>query len=142
MSTRIFVGGFSYRVRERDIERFCDRYGRIREISMKNKYAFVEFEDYRDADDAVYELNGKSLLGERVTVEIAKGIDRSQERGGRRGYGGGGGGPPPRRGWGRDRDDRFGPPTRSDHRLIVENLSSRVSWQVISSCINILVQVT
>lgn len=51
----------------------------------------------------MYELNGKSLLGERVTVEIAKGIDRSQDRGGRRGYGGGGGGggraPPPRR-WG------------------------------------------
>lgn len=41
MSTRIFIGGFSYRVRERDIERFCDRYGKIREISMKNKYAFV-----------------------------------------------------------------------------------------------------
>ncbi|KAI5734759.1 hypothetical protein M8J77_010206 [Diaphorina citri] len=127
MSTRIFIGGFSYRVRERDIERFCDRYGKIREISMKNKYAFVEFEDYRDADDAVYELNGKSLLGERVTVEIAKGIDRSQERG-RRGYGSYRA-PPPRRGWGHDRDDRYGPPTRSDHRLIVENLSSRVSWQ-------------
>lgn len=26
---------------------------------------FQEFEDYRDADDAVYELNGKELLGER-----------------------------------------------------------------------------
>lgn len=24
-----------------------------------------EFDDYRDADDAVYELNGKELLGER-----------------------------------------------------------------------------
>ena len=24
-----------------------------------------EFDDYRDADDAVYELNGKELCGER-----------------------------------------------------------------------------
>lgn len=132
MGTRIFIGGFSYRVRERDLERFCEKYGKIREISMKTKYAFVEFEDYRDADDAVYELNGKSLLGERVTVEIAKGIDRSLERNRSRGYNSYSRPPPPRRGWGsshNDRDDRFGPPTRSDHRLIVENLSSRVSWQ-------------
>lgn len=28
-------------------------------------YLFQEFDDYRDADDAVYELNGKELLGER-----------------------------------------------------------------------------
>lgn len=27
--------------------------------------AWQEFEDYRDADDAVYELNGKELCGER-----------------------------------------------------------------------------
>ena len=26
---------------------------------------FQEFEDYRDADDAVYELNGKELCSER-----------------------------------------------------------------------------
>jgi len=25
-----------------------------------------EFDDYRDADDAVYEMNGKELLGERL----------------------------------------------------------------------------
>ena len=51
------------------------------------RYGFVEFEDNRDADDAVYELNGKELCGERVTVEHARGPRRDRD-----GYGGGGGG--------------------------------------------------
>ncbi len=28
-------------------------------------YVLQDFEDYRDADDAVYDLNGKDLMGER-----------------------------------------------------------------------------
>ncbi|XP_018330393.1 serine-arginine protein 55 isoform X2 [Agrilus planipennis] len=131
MGTRVFVGGLTYRVRERDIEKFFRKYGRIKEVAMKNGFAFVEFDDYRDADDAVYELNGKELLGERVSVERARGTPRGadQWRGSGRGYG------PPR---GRNRDnrdsdvrhnDRYGPPTRTEYRLIVENLSTRVSWQ-------------
>ena len=50
-------------------------------------YGFVEFEDNRDADDAVYELNGKELCGERVIIEHARGPRRDGY-----GYGGGGGG--------------------------------------------------
>uniref|UniRef100_A0A8B9VJ16 RRM domain-containing protein n=1 Tax=Anas zonorhyncha TaxID=75864 RepID=A0A8B9VJ16_9AVES len=73
-------------------------------------YGFVEFDDLRDADDAVYELNGKDLCGERVIVEHA--------RGPRRGYG-----------YRRSGRDKYGPPTRTEYRLIVENLSSRCSWQ-------------
>lgn len=65
MATRVYVGGLSYRARERDVERFFRRYGRIREISLKNGYGFVEFDDYRDADDACYELNGKDFMGDR-----------------------------------------------------------------------------
>ena len=30
-------------------------------------FSLQEFEDYRDADDAVYELNGKDLCGERYS---------------------------------------------------------------------------
>merc|ERR1711962_1151036 len=147
MSTRVYVGGLNHRSREKDIERFFRKFGRIREISLKkNGFCFVEFDDYRDADDACYEMNGRDLLGDRVTVEIARGTPhgRDREKWGTGGGDGGGGrdrGRDSRRddrgGGGRDRGgrdrpvwlDKYGPPTRTDYRVIVENLSSRVSWQ-------------
>jgi len=39
--TRVYVGRISYDVRERDIEKFFKGYGRIREILMKDGFAFV-----------------------------------------------------------------------------------------------------
>lgn len=110
MTTRVFVGRLNYDVRERDMERFFRGYGRIEDIVLKNGFGFVDFDDYRDAEDAVRELNGKKLMGERVTVELARGMRRGPpdyERGPR----------------------RFGPPTRTNYQLLVENLSSSVSWQ-------------
>jgi len=84
--------------------------------------------------------NGRDLLGERVSVEIARGTPHGRDR--EKWGGGRGGGRDDRRGGGRDdrrgRDggrnrpvwlDKYGPPTRTDFRVVVENLSSRVSWQ-------------
>ena len=71
-SCRVFVGRLSYRARESDVERFFRGFGKIREINLKNGYGFVEFDDPRDADDAVYEMNNRDLCGERVTVEHAR----------------------------------------------------------------------
>jgi len=139
MGTRVYIGGLPYRVKERDIERFFRGYGKLREVLIKNGYGFVEFEDYRDADDAVYELNGKELCGERVSIEHARGSGRrGQERGDRgdrgghdrghdRGHSGSGGSR--RSQWSDNPPPRYGPPTRTDYRLVVENLSTRVSWQ-------------
>ena len=62
---RVHLGNLSDDARERDVERFFKGYGRIREISLKNGYGFVEFDDYRDADDAVHDLDGKDLAGMR-----------------------------------------------------------------------------
>uniref|UniRef100_A0A667ZTB5 Serine/arginine-rich splicing factor 5 n=1 Tax=Myripristis murdjan TaxID=586833 RepID=A0A667ZTB5_9TELE len=122
---RVFIGRLSPHARERDVEKFFKGYGRIREINLKNGFGFVEFDDHRDADDAVYELNGKELCSERVTIEHARS---------RRGRGGGPGMGrfSPRFGsyrQSRSSGSRYGPPMRTEHRLIVENLSSRISWQ-------------
>uniref|UniRef100_A0A8C9V7V9 Serine and arginine rich splicing factor 6 n=1 Tax=Scleropages formosus TaxID=113540 RepID=A0A8C9V7V9_SCLFO len=121
---RVYIGRLSYHVREKDIQRFFSGYGKLLEIDLKNGYGFVEFEDTRDADDAVYELNGKELCGERVIVEHARGPRRD-------GYGRpwdvlGSSGYSSRSRTGRD---KYGPPVRTEYRLIVENLSSRCSWQ-------------
>ncbi|XP_063617628.1 serine-arginine protein 55 isoform X2 [Cydia splendana] len=125
VGSRVYVGGLPFGVRDRDLEKFFKGFGRIRDILIKNGYGFVEFEDYRDADDAVYELNGKDLLGERVVVEPARGIDRSADRNRRDRHS------ERDRGRGSRYDDnyRYGPPTRTEYRLVVENLSSRISWQ-------------
>ncbi|KAK8350218.1 hypothetical protein V6Z12_A06G195000 [Gossypium hirsutum] len=53
---------------------------------MKRDYAFVEFSDPRDADDARYSLNGRDLDGCRIIVEFAKGVPRGP--GGSRDYAG------------------------------------------------------
>jgi len=137
MSTRVYVGGLSYKVRETDIEYFFRKYGKLREISMKNGFAFIEFDDYREADDACYDLNGREFMGSKVSVEIARGTPHGRDKE-RWGYGSG-------RERRRDRTpdrrysrenkqkpvwlEKYGPPTRTDNRLVVENLSSGVSWQ-------------
>uniref|UniRef100_A0AAY4BUN2 RRM domain-containing protein n=1 Tax=Denticeps clupeoides TaxID=299321 RepID=A0AAY4BUN2_9TELE len=122
---RIFIGRLSPTAREKDVERFFKGYGRIRDIDLKRGFGFVEFDDPRDAEDAVYDLDGKELCNERVTIEHA--------RVRRRGRGRGGGGPgrfPDRFSRGSQDSRRNPPPMRTENRLIVENLSSRVSWQV------------
>lgn len=43
----------SSRTRERDLEHEFDRYGRVERVDLKNGFGFVEFDDPRDADDAI-----------------------------------------------------------------------------------------
>lgn len=109
----MYLGRLPYGTRERDIDKFFRGYGKLREINLKNGYGFVEFEDPRDADDAVYECNGKDMMGERILVEHSRGTAR--------GFSGG------RKSRARD---KYGPPVRTPWRVTVENLSTRISWQV------------
>ena len=39
-------------------------------------FAFIEFEDPRDAEDAVRDTDGRSVCGVRIRVELAKNNNR------------------------------------------------------------------
>ncbi|XP_058014152.1 serine/arginine-rich splicing factor 9 isoform X2 [Ahaetulla prasina] len=114
---RIYVGNLPPDVREKDLEELFYKYGRIRDIELKSKrglvpFAFVRFEDPRDAEDAVYRRNGYDYGQCRLRVEFPK---PSRGRGG--GFGGG-----PR--------GRNGPPSRrSEFRVLVSGLPPSGSWQ-------------
>ncbi|KAJ8261476.1 hypothetical protein COCON_G00171990 [Conger conger] len=113
---RIYVGNLPADVQERDLEDLFFKYGKIRDIELKNNrgtipFAFVRFEDPRDAEDAVYGRNGYGFGDCKLRVEYPRSSSK---------FSGPAGGP---RG-------RFGPPSRrSEFRVIVTGLPPTGSWQ-------------
>jgi len=111
--SRVFLGNLPSDCRVRDIEDFFREFGKVRNVLIKHgKFGFAEFDRDRDADDAVHEQHGRSLLGSRIVVEHAKG-PRGPESSGRRAP------------W----VSKYGAPMRTKYRLRIENLSTGVGWQ-------------
>ncbi|KAJ7973331.1 putative Arginine/serine-rich splicing factor [Quillaja saponaria] len=120
-SRTIYVGNLPGDIRMREVEDLFYKYGAIVDIDLKVPprppgYAFVEFEDPRDADDAIRYRDGFSFDGHRLRVELAHGG---------RGYS--------------SSADRYssysssgssrGASRRSDYRVLVTGLPSSASWQ-------------
>jgi RNA recognition motif-containing protein len=77
---RLYVGKLSYRTRERDIEDLFSKYGKISACDLKQGFAFVEFDDERDAEDAIRGLDGIELDGSHIIVESSHGGRKSRDR--------------------------------------------------------------
>merc|ERR1719476_112672 len=69
----VFVGNLSRRARRDDLYDLFRDIGKVVEVDIKTGFAFVEMEDLRDAEDAVKELNGSKIEGERISLEMSKG---------------------------------------------------------------------
>jgi hypothetical protein len=51
--------------------RLFKQFGHIQEVTMKGRYAFVEFESAKDAEHAIRETQGISFHGYQITVELS-----------------------------------------------------------------------
>nr|KAJ0214047.1 hypothetical protein LSAT_V11C400159860 [Lactuca sativa] len=91
--SRVYVGNLDPRVSERELEDEFRVYGVLRNVWVARRppgYAFVEFDDRRDALDAIRALDGKN--GWRVELSHnSKDGGGGGRGGGGRGRGGGGG---------------------------------------------------
>ncbi|CAF2452358.1 unnamed protein product [Rotaria sp. Silwood2] len=81
----VFLGDLSRDATKEEVEKTFSYYGKLRNVWLSRSpwgYGFIDFEDQRDAADAVKALDGKMICGSRVRVEFSHGRGRSN-RGGR-----------------------------------------------------------
>lgn len=77
--SRVYVGNLGNNGSRRELEREFERFGPLRDVWVARNppgFAFVLFEDTRDAEDACHEMDGKYVCGEKVRVEMARGPSR------------------------------------------------------------------
>jgi RNA recognition motif-containing protein len=91
----IYVGNLSYEVTEEDLKEAFEAFGAVETVKVvKDNYTgrskgfgFVEMPAKDEAESAINELNDKELKGRTLKVNEAR--PRTENRGGRGGYGGG-----------------------------------------------------
>ena len=91
----IYVGNLSYEVTEEDLKQAFEVFGEVETVRvLKDSYTgrskgfgFVEMSNNSEAQSAIDSLNDKELKGRTLKVNAAR--PRTENRGGRGGFGGG-----------------------------------------------------
>ena len=98
MGNRLYVGNLPFSADENTVRELFEQNERNvvevkiitdRDTGRPRGFGFVEMGSEQDAEGAISDLNGFSMDGRPLTVNVAR--ERTQGGGGRRGGGGGGG---------------------------------------------------
>jgi len=97
---KIFIAKLPHQYQSADVTELFSPYGEVssanvimdRETGRSKCYAFVEMPDDNEAQNAITNLDGKSILDKEIAVSQAKEKERTERPGGGGGYRGNGGG--------------------------------------------------
>merc|ERR1719245_702946 len=74
--SRIWIGGLSTRVDERDLEDLFTEYGSVTRVAVRSSnadtFAFVEFQESDAGEIAIEEMDQRKIRGRRVKVSWAR----------------------------------------------------------------------
>jgi len=76
----LFIGGLSVDVHTKDLQETFGLHGHITRCDIKGTFAFITYEDERDAEDAIEAHNNKQFFDQKINVEWAKGSGRYDPR--------------------------------------------------------------
>lgn len=99
MAQKLFVGGLSFSTTNQDLQEFFAQTGTVLSATVvtdqfsgrSRGFGFVEMSTTEEAERAVSQLNGRTLDGRQIKVEVSKPKDPMSQRGGGRGGRSGGG---------------------------------------------------
>jgi cold-inducible RNA-binding protein len=80
MSTNLYVGNLTFDTTSADLERLFGQHGQVgkaqvitdRDTGRSRGFGFVEMPDNDEAQAAISSLNGHSIDGRQLTVNVAK----------------------------------------------------------------------
>lgn len=74
----LFIGNLSKSITSSELEKTFGDFGSCR-INYKGSFAFAEFENEKDAEDALENLQSKEMGGRRINIEWSKKSRRFDE---------------------------------------------------------------
>lgn len=88
MTKRLFVGGLPYSVTSQQLNDMFAAVGKITSANVitdkftgnSKGFGFVEFEEEKDADEAVKKLNETEIEGRKITVNVARPLEERGPR--------------------------------------------------------------
>lgn len=94
MTIKIFIGNLSSDTTADEVRALFEKYGTVAECDVLKNFGFVHMTDKSSADSAIADLDGYSIHGQKMRVELSTG-KKGNPKGDRRGPGGPGGRPRP-----------------------------------------------
>ena len=99
MNVKLYVGNLSFSIGDQQLREAFSPHGNLvsasvvtdRESGQSRGFGFVEFGSTSEAEAAIAAMNGASLDGRALSVNVAKPREGGGGGGGRGGFGGGGG---------------------------------------------------